>query len=75
VLGATESIAAVAEEQSAETEKVSASAEVMGAQVEEMGEQAQRPAATVDQLRTLVGQFKVEAETDAGNVVPVRRAA
>ncbi len=72
---ATQSIAAVAEENSAATEEVSASAEEMSAQVEEMSAQAEELAATAEQLEVLVGRFRLERQAAAPLSLPARLPA
>jgi methyl-accepting chemotaxis protein len=67
-------IAAVSEEHSASAEEMSASTQEMSAQVEEMTAQATELADTARQLRELVARFRLEAEADAGTVIPRRRA-
>jgi prophage tail gpP-like protein len=62
VTGSIQSIAAVAEENSASTEEVSASAEEMSAQVEEMTAQAADLASTAEQLWALVARFMLDAD-------------
>jgi methyl-accepting chemotaxis protein len=72
VNGAIQSVASVAEEESANAEEVSASAAEMDQQVQEMTPEAQRGAATADELRQLVARFRLPAHD---NVVVLRRTA
>jgi methyl-accepting chemotaxis protein len=62
VTSAIEGIAAVSEEQSASTDQVSSSTDQMSAQVADMADQASHLATTAERLRSLVTQFKLDAD-------------
>jgi methyl-accepting chemotaxis protein len=66
VTQAIENIAAVSEENSAAAEEVSASTEEMSAQVEEVTASAQSLSDTAQELKELVGQFKLLNTRDGG---------
>jgi methyl-accepting chemotaxis protein len=81
VSSATDSIAAISQEQSASAEEVSASADSMNTQFQHVAEQAQDLAGTADRLQELVARFKTDSDVESGftvawaEVVHSRRAA
>jgi methyl-accepting chemotaxis protein len=63
VTGTIDSIAAASSENGSATEQVSASAQEISGQIERIAEEAEHLASTSENLRTLVAQFRLEAET------------
>ena len=76
VTSSIEEIAAVAEQNSNQADRVSASAVGMSHQIEAMYAQAEELAVTGDQLRMIVGRFRIETESVSGRAAqPARRAS
>ena len=69
---AIESIAGVAEENSAATEEVSASSEEMTAQVEEVTAAAHALGAIADDLQAKVATFQLATDGDGSDTQPVQ---